>query len=474
MILTIAKKEFAEMWRDGRFRWSALIVFLLLVMSLSFGWRSYSLAGEELRAAQEDSRRTWLEQGNRNPHSAAHFGVYAFKQKTPAGLIDPGLDAYTGNSIWVEAHYQNPARNRPIEDSTSLQRFGELSAAGVVLFLLPLLVIFLTFDSFAGERERGNLREAAASGIGMRTLAAGKLLGIGAVIALLLVPIALLGSAAVAFSSGGPAVAGEAPRLAGMFVAYSLYLFAFLGLGVAVSAWARSSKTALVVLIGFWVFAALLLPRIVNEIAAAAYPLPTAQEFWAAVDKDTKEGIDGHDPQNKRTKELEERVLAQYGVAKKEDLPINFSGLSLQASEEHANRVYDKHYGELQERHRDQKMIVDLAGLLSPVIAARSASMGFAGSDLDHQQHFTGEVELYRRDLQKILNDDLAYNSNPKTASTYAVGREFWEKTPDLEYQRPSFGWVASRQWLNTLLLAAWVLAAIGAALFAAGRTRID
>ncbi|HMS10891.1 MAG TPA: DUF3526 domain-containing protein, partial [Pyrinomonadaceae bacterium] len=265
-----------------------------------------------------------------------------------------------------------------------------------------------------------------------------------------------------------------APRLAGMFVAYSLYLFAFLGLGVAVSAWARSSKTALVVLIGFWVFAALLLPRIVNEIAAAAYPLPTAQEFWAAVDKDTKEGIDGHDPQNKRTKELEERVLAQYGVAKKEDLPINFSGLSLQASEEHANRVYDKHYGELQERHRDQKMIVDLAGLLSPVIAARSASMGFAGSDLDHQQHFTGEVELYRRDLQKILNDDLAYNSNPKTASTYAVGREFWEKTPDLEYQRPSFGWVASRQWLNTLLLAAWVLAAIGAALFAAGRTRID
>src|SRR5687768_6407648 len=102
MIRKIAKKEFTELVRDGRFRWTALIVMALLLTALGFGWKNYATVKRERDAAQMDSRRSWEEQGERNPHSAAHFGVYAFKPKMPLSLVDTGLDNYTGSFIWVE------------------------------------------------------------------------------------------------------------------------------------------------------------------------------------------------------------------------------------------------------------------------------------------------------------------------------------------------------------------------------------
>lgn len=165
MIKITARKEFTELLRDGRFRWTALIVFALLLVSLGLGWKNYTTVKREKDAARADSRKTWENQGERNPHSAAHFGVYAFRPKQPLSLVDSGLDNFSGSSIWVEAHYQNPARNRPIEDATALQRFGELTAAGVLQLLLPLLIVFLTFDAFAGERTNGTLRQVLSLGV---------------------------------------------------------------------------------------------------------------------------------------------------------------------------------------------------------------------------------------------------------------------------------------------------------------------
>lgn len=473
MVLKITKKEFIEMWRDGRFRWSAIVVLLLLAVALAFGWKNFDTVKREREAAQSASRQTWLDQGERNPHSAAHFGVYAYRPRTPLSLLDPGLDNYAGNSIWVEAHYQNPARNRPIEDATALQRFGELTASGVLLLLFPLLIIFLTFDSFSGERENGTLRQIASLGVARSSVVFGKLLGVGSGLLVLLVPVLIVGLAALVFSSEEGSFVAKLPRLALMGVFYFAYFLAFLGLSLAASAATGSSRLALVVLLGFWVFACLIVPRWGSDVADAAYAVPTPQEFWERVDKDTKDGIDGHDPRDKRTKELEQRVLAEYGVEKREDLPINFGGIALQAGEEHGNQVYDKHYGELEQTHRAQERAQNLFGLISPFVPMRALSMGLAGSDLRHHQHFVGEVEQYRRVLNKMLNDDLAYNSNPKTAATYRVGREFWERTPDLEYSPPGTGWVLGYQALSIFLLLLWGVGSIAAAIFAANRMRV-
>ena len=41
MILTVARKEFAEIARDGRFKWTATLMVLLLLTALLAGWQRH-------------------------------------------------------------------------------------------------------------------------------------------------------------------------------------------------------------------------------------------------------------------------------------------------------------------------------------------------------------------------------------------------------------------------------------------------
>jgi ABC-2 type transport system permease protein len=472
MIKTIAKKEFTELLRDGRFRWTALIVFALLLVSLGLGWKNYTTVKREKDSAQADSRKAWENQGERNPHSAAHFGVYAFKPKMPLSLIDSGLDNFSGSSIWVEAHYQNPARNRPIEDATALQRFGELTAAGVLQLLLPLLIIFLTFDAFAGERISGTLRQVLSLGVSRTNFVLGKTFGVLSALLLLLIPAVLIGVLALALATNNDILLSSVPRFLLMCSGYLAYFIAFIGIALTVSAIAANVRTSLVMLLAFWIFGCLLLPRLANDVVANSIKSPTGNEFWAAVNKDMKEGIDGHNPANNRTKELEAKILAQYGVSKKEDLPINFSGISLQAGEENGNQIFDKHYGDLKNLHLSQDSLQSFFGIVSPFLPIRSFSMAMAGTDLRHQQNFTDSVEQYRRNLQKNLNDKFAYNSTSKEGMSYRVGKDYWEKTPDFEYVSPSTKWAFGSQIFNVILLLLWSFGALGLSIFAANKMK--
>lgn len=93
MISTIARKELTEMLRDGRFRASVAIVLLLLSTALALGVVNYREVRRAQREAQARDREAWLGQGPRNPHSAAHFGTYAFKPSSPLAFLDTGLNS---------------------------------------------------------------------------------------------------------------------------------------------------------------------------------------------------------------------------------------------------------------------------------------------------------------------------------------------------------------------------------------------
>jgi ABC-2 type transport system permease protein len=472
MIAKIARKEFVEMWRDGRFRWSAVIVLALLAAALAVGWKNYATATAEQTKAQAESRRSWENQGDRNPHSAAHFGVYAFRPKMPLSLVDSGLDNFTGTNIWVEAHYQNPQRGRPVEDATALQRFGELTAAGILQLLLPLVIVFLAFDAFAGERMSGSLRQVLSLGVSRSQLVFGKTFGIAAALLVLLIPATIIGVAALAMASANDLLLSNLPRFALLCVSYLLYFGAFIGIALAVSAWAETTRAALIILLGFWIFSCLIVPRVANDLSEKIYPTPTAEQFWAGVDKDLKEGIDGHNPSNDRTKELEQKLLAQYKVEKVEDLPINFNGIALDAGERYAEQVFDKHWSAVWQTYYAQENVQKIAGILAPFLSARAVSQGLAGTDLAHNEHFTGAVEQYRRDFNRFLNRNFAENSRTKDGYNYFVSRDVWEKSPEFYYSAPDTNWVLRRQIFNFAILCLWCFGAFGATVFAANRMR--
>jgi hypothetical protein len=78
MIATIAGKEFIEMLRDGRFRWAASIVLTLLAFALLAGTYYQRELVAQQRAAQAAEQARWYAQDPKNPHAAAHYGLYGF------------------------------------------------------------------------------------------------------------------------------------------------------------------------------------------------------------------------------------------------------------------------------------------------------------------------------------------------------------------------------------------------------------
>ena len=57
------------------------------------------------------------------------------------------------------------------------------------------------------------------------------------------------------------------------------------------------------------------------------------------------QGIDGHNPYDKRREALKNKYLSDYQVDSLSQLPINFDGIVMQADEEYGNLVWDKHFG---------------------------------------------------------------------------------------------------------------------------------
>ena len=464
MIKHIARKEFTDVIRDGRFRWCAALVGALLLVSLGHGWVQARQAQEELAAAQATARDHWESQGEKNPHSAAHYGIYAFKPRLALSFVDEGVDPYTGTSVWLEAHRQNDFLMRPAQDATAAQRVGALTAAQVLQNLVPLLVILLTFGALAGEREQGTLRQLLATGIGRRELAVGKALGVVGALALLLVPAAVVGAAALVVGSTGPAASplARGAVLAGVYLAY---FGAFVGLGLAVSAWARSARTALVVLLGVWVVNGLVAPRAAVDMSKWIHPTPSAVEFAQTLEREMAAGVG--DIQRPDRAAFGERLLAEYGVERAEDLPVNEVGLYLQESEEFGNRIFDRNYGALWDTFERQGVVHEALAVVAPLLAVRTLSMGLAGTDVEQHRHFATAAEAYRRDLMRQMNLDLAENS--RTGELYTAGPELWAEVPPLQYDAPTLGWVLGNRILSLLVLALWLA---GAVLLAARRVQ--
>ena len=460
MIRHIVRKEFTDVLRDGRFRWCSILVGSLLLISLGHGWVQARKSQQEHAAAQATAREHWDTQGEKNPHSAAHYGIYAFKPRLALSFVDEGVDPYTGTSVWLEAHRQNDFLLRPAQDATAAQRLGALTAAQVLQHLVPLLIILLTFGALASERERGTLRQLLASGIGRRDLAVGKALGVAGALGLLLVPAAVVGAAALVVASPGPA-ASPLARGAVLASVYLAYFTAFLALSLAVSAWARSARTALVVLLAVWVVNGLVAPRAAVDLSKWLHPTPSALEFARTVEQEMAAGVG--DISRPDRDASTRRLLAEYGVERVEDLPINAVGVYLQESEEFGNRIFDRNYGALWDTFERQGAVHETLALAAPLLAVRTLSMGLAGTDVEQHRHFATAAETYRRDLMRRMNGDMTENSLTGDFS-YAVGAEVWEAVPPLQYAAPTLGWVLGNRVLSLIVLGTWLVGAIIAA----------
>lgn len=459
MIKAIIWKELLQYRRDGRIL-AVLFITLALGFAAAFnGWSMVETQQRERQAAVASDRTTWDNQGKKNPHSAAHFSRYAFQPTSSLSVFDPGLTGFMGSAIWLEAHYRDPATLRSVEDAVEIQRFARLTPAWILQVFAPLLAILLAFAGIAAERERGTLRQVMSSGVPPQHLFVGKAIAALCIIALL-APSVVAAVALAAYTHDEVGLPSVGLRLTGIVLAYMLYIGAFTFAAIGISARVAKSKTALVVLVGFWAASVIFVPRLATDVGSALSPAPAAADFEASLSAESSAPFwGGSEEAQQRRADVEAEVLERYGVDKIEDLPINYDGYLLQASEEFANGVFDRLYNELWGAYETQSDIVRLFSVISPTLALGNISSALAGSDLYAHRHFADSAELFRRDFVKLLNEEMIQNGG-QDGYGYMSDNDFWQQNPDFSYTPPSLRAILSNIWVDILVLLGWAVTA--------------
>jgi ABC-2 type transport system permease protein len=448
----IARNEFRQTLRDRRFVVAGGVVLVLLLVATATGFGNYRSLADKREQANQTARAAWLGQPEKNPHSAAHYGTFAFRPKSNLSFLDFGLDTYTGASVYLEGHRQNDAKFSQAEDATVLIRFGEMTVAFVLQLLIPLLIIFLCFSTFTREREDNTLKLLVSQGATIPDLYWGKVLGFSRIVALVVGPALLLAGGLLFAQTGFEAGADTVLRLALFVGIYALYFFLFVAGSVFVSARSQSSRGSLLTLLGIWMVACVLLPKATANLGESLFSVPSNFAFKRQIHEDGEKGIDGHNPSNARAKELEKKILAQYKVDSVSQLPINFDGIVMQEGEKYTSMVYQKHFGALQSQFQKQNSLATVVGFVNPYLAVRNLSMGLSGSDYAHFLDFKAEAEQYRFGLVENLNNEMKTFSKTGDWDKKVI-RDFWAKTPDFTYQLPSVGWALGQHGLSLLAL---------------------
>ncbi|MEM6843502.1 MAG: DUF3526 domain-containing protein [Bacteroidota bacterium] len=459
MLNLIIKKEFLTALRDIRLQVSGGILLILMLTAVLVGKQGQQQLRQERAAAQSAMYEQWLNQDNKHPHSAAHYGQFAFKPKPVLSFLDVGLDNYTGVSVFLEAHKQNEVLFSSAQDSNGMTRFGEMTAALIFQVLMPLLIIFLTFNTFSQEREEGTLRLIHGQGLSMAKLFWGKVGGIYGMVLLLFLPI--IGLAYLTLNQQSASLDTEVTTKFGVLtVGYAIYFLVFVILGVLISAFARSSGVALLTFLGVWVVACIILPKATTNLADELYPAPSQFEFRETIRNKVKNGINGHNPSDVRLASLQEEVLQEYEVETIEELPVNWGGIAMQAGEEYTDQVYDAEFSSVESIFQRQNRLSEWMGFLNPYLAIRHFSMALAGTDFTHHITFARAAENYRRDFVKQLNKDMELNHKPGVAyADYKVGDEMWDSIPPFRYELPSTATILATQWRSVSAMVLWLVA---------------
>lgn len=446
----IARKDWLEFVRDRRLMLLSALVAALALTAIITSWVRVAAYETDRTIAEQRDRSTWEAQGARNPHGVAHFATWAMRPLTPMALLDPGVTPYAGSAIWMEAHNQNPARARAVEDSARAIDLGSFNIAWVLQILVPLLIGIIAAGAVARERERGTLRLILAQGANAQTLVRRKLGSIGRIAMVIVAP---LGLAAVAGSIlAGPV---DLSRLALWAISYVVF-FAIIVIGsVGVSARTKTTGQAVLVLVAIWLFAFLLVPRAAAGLAEIRVPQPSADKLFTAMQLDVDKEPDIWD---KDAKAYEAGILKQYGVTRIEDLPVSIDGLRLEESEAQGNRVFDKHFGALAATYAAQRNVVRVSGLFSPLVAIQNVSMALAGTDMAHQFAFQQQAEAHRRMLITGLNTDMIENGKVG-GFDYKSDPSLWKKFKDFRFAAPELGDVLRTIWVDMAVLAAWLMA---------------
>ncbi|MEO1449736.1 MAG: DUF3526 domain-containing protein [Bacteroidota bacterium] len=441
------------------------IMAVLLLYAVSSGL-AYHDQNHFRTAHQEKARASWEGNPDKHPHRMAHFGTFAFRLKHPLSVFDFGLESYTGNAVFLEAHRQNMVNFSEAGFSTGLLRFGELSMGMILQVILPLVIFFLGYTTVASDRENGTLKVLLTQGASWKDILLGRAIGLFSVALLFVVPFIFTTAVLLVFeqhTAGNPWI-----RLGVLATTYTVFAAVLSLLTVAISASSRSSKTALIKLLGLWLIMVVILPRTTQALGAYFHPSPNKLEFRGAIEAEVIQYGDSHDPNDPHFAALKDSILRANKVDSVNQLSFNYGGFIMAEGERISARIYRKHHARLLDTYRNQNQISRWAALANPYLALKNLSMALCGTDFESYVDFQHQAEDYRYKLAQKMNElQIKYISPNRVSGSEGkvdvIERSEWKAFPDFHHQFMGFGQTLENEVIAILSLLIWLLGSLWA-----------
>ncbi|WP_020530320.1 ABC transporter permease [Flexithrix dorotheae] len=463
VLLLIAR----QFW-TGVFKSKAIYMLLglmvLLLFYAAFGGIRYHNQNHFRESNQQIARDSWEANPDKHPHRMAHFGTFAFRLKHPLSIFDFGIESFTGNAVFLEAHKQNMVNFSEASFSTSLIRFGELSMAMILQIILPLIIFFIGYAAIVADRENGTLKILLTQGATWKEVLFGKAIGLFSISSLFYLPFVLL--MVFILISENHTIADDWIRLFILLSSYLLYIAILAMFTMIVSVSSQTSKNALVKLLGLWLLFVVVLPRTSQAIGAYLHPTPTKLEFKGNIEEEVIQFGDSHDPDDPYFTSIRDSVLSVHNVQSTNELPFNYAGFQMFVGEKISAEIYKRHHSKLLDQYRNQNQLTKWLAMINPYLGVKNLSMALCGTDLESYVGFQNEAEMYRYNLAQTMNElqikHIKANVSSSEGAVNVIDRNEWKAIPDFSYEYPTVGPALRNEMIAILSILFWALISVG------------
>ncbi|WP_299600397.1 DUF3526 domain-containing protein [uncultured Aquimarina sp.] len=453
------------------------IFILLTAYSAVSGINNYITQNEIRQEHQEKARQSWEANPDKHPHRMAHFGTFAFRIPSTLGIFDYGLESFTGNTVFLEAHRQNSVNFSEATFSTGMLRFGELSLALLLQLVLPIILFFIGFSGVARDKQNGTLKILLSQGARWKEILFGKSIGLFMISLLFFAPILLLVIIALFFLESPISQDFRWLRLIIIAVSYLAFLFILSAITITISTSSNSPKNALLRLLGIWLLLVILLPKSAQAMGNYWFPTPSKLAFQSAIEKEVIQKGDSHNPNDPHYNGLRDSVLTVHNVSKVTDLPFNYSGFVMREGEKITSALYKKHQARLVDIYKSQNDVTRFSSFINPFTAIKLVSMTMSSTDFSSYMDFQDKADNYRYTLAQTMNELQMEYISPKKESgsegkTHVVDHEHWEEFEDFKHEPITFSKSMKEALPALLSIIFWTIAAIGLLVFTSKRAR--
>ncbi len=267
---------------------------------------------------------------------------------------------------------------------------GRFDAAFVIIYLLPLVILAVSYNLLSSEKEAGTLQITLAQAVKTSDIVWGKIAARAAFINALMILLSLVGAAInrVDFFDGETLL--RLNLWSAAIVIYSGFWFA---LAAFVNLRGASSAANATVLAGAWLFLVVIIPAFLTVFVSQVYPAGSRLEFvnaerrqrakYTAQNHELLENYYLENPEHRPEKPITDDFLPGWHAAQKlrdkTNLPLLLG---------------------YEERLTAQNALADKLRFLSPSLAMQSVLNDLAATDFERQQSFFRQVIEFHHQWQ--------------------------------------------------------------------------